>query len=51
MDTGLREKVNAEEKNLQNLVNVLEKKLDLKPLVNFLQKKLGELCVIAEVVI
>ena len=51
MATGLREKVNAEEKNFQKLVNVLEKKLDLKSLANILQKKLGELCVVAEVVI
>ena len=51
MATGVREKVKAEEKNFQKLVNVLEKKLGLKSLANFLQEKLGELCVIAEVVI
>ena len=47
MARGLIEKVNAEEKKFQKLVNVL-KKLDLKRLANFLLDKLGRLCVIAE---
>ena len=47
MATGLREKMRAEEKSFQKFVNVLEKKLDLKPLAKFLQGKLGELCVVA----
>ena len=51
MATGLRDKVRAEEKNFQKLVNVLEKNLDLKPLANFLQDKLGGLYVVAEGVI
>ena len=51
MATGLRDKVRAEEKNFQKLVNVLEKKLDLKPLANFLLEKLGGLYVVADGVI